>query len=615
MSPDNSAFILVRATFIFLAILTIIDLARQRDRIRLEIALTFIALALIFWQITVTPDHSPAWLGIASSIAVVAQPFLSLQLVSHFRPVPGVVRYFAVLGMVASLGILLAIPAPRSVLLLLIAVGYFVAVQGYCAFAFVIGTVSTLGVTRWRLAFAAAGSAMLTLIIVLLAMISAMQSVSPLAAPVGVLLMVLSAVCYYLGFAPPRWLRRTWQLLELESFLTENTSSALKEFAADTLGLLCAYTERTVGAVAVVAMCAADGSHLVIQAPHTSPLLNTRLEFQEAELARLWQNRLPQFVASPASVGDAVAAVANKQKARALLMVPVAAEKQVRGLLIVFLQRRPLFVNDVLQLLAVLSTQSAIMLNLSAVLAEAQALNEQLEQRVRERTQELESANQALDTFAHTVAHEVKSPITQIVGYAQMGESEIARADPSSPLVVYFSQIVRGARKMGNIIDGLLLLANTRQSQASLTALDMGTVFADACHRLHHDIKSSQVSISTPGEWLPCMAYAPWVEEIWVNYIGNAIKYAGERANIDVRCELISGSMVRYSVRDNGPGISPEDQQRLFVPFVRLGNSKKHGHGLGLSIVRQIVEKCGGKAGVVSQPGQGACFWFTLPKA
>ena len=73
--------------------------------------------------------------------------------------------------------------------------------------------------------------------------------------------------------------------------------------------------------------------------------------------------------------------------------------------------------------------------------------------------------------------------------------------------------------------------------------------------------------------------------------------------------------MIRFWVRDNGPGLTPEEQARLFAPFERLHRGRAEGHGLGLSIVRRIVEKLGGQAGVESEPGQGSLFFFTLPAA
>lgn len=110
------------------------------------------------------------------------------------------------------------------------------------------------------------------------------------------------------------------------------------------------------------------------------------------------------------------------------------------------------------------------------------------------------------------------------------------------------------------------------------------------------------------------LGYTHWVEAVWVNYISNALKYGGSTPIIELGANEQNG-MVRFWVRDQGPGIAPAEQRRLFVPFTRLRQVKHvEGHGLGLSIVQRIVTKLGGTVGVESAPGKGSLFYFTLPK-
>jgi K+-sensing histidine kinase KdpD len=128
----------------------------------------------------------------------------------------------------------------------------------------------------------------------------------------------------------------------------------------------------------------------------------------------------------------------------------------------------------------------------------------------------------------------------------------------------YLNDLVRVARKMSNIVDELLLLAQVSDAQ-------------------------------------------------WVNYLSNAIKYGGRPPRVELGGETQSNGMVRFWVRDNGPGIAPQDQARLFKPFTRLDHLRAQGYGLGLSVALHIVEKLGGQVGVKSVPGQGSIFSFTLP--
>jgi signal transduction histidine kinase len=105
------------------------------------------------------------------------------------------------------------------------------------------------------------------------------------------------------------------------------------------------------------------------------------------------------------------------------------------------------------------------------------------------------------------------------------------------------------------------------------------------------------------------------VEEIWVNYLSNALKYSGRPPHIVLGAARQPDRRVRFWVQDNGRGIHPEDQAKLFMPFSQLSQAQTEGHGLGLSIVQRIVEKLGGEVDVESEPGQGSTFSFILPAA
>jgi signal transduction histidine kinase len=145
----------------------------------------------------------------------------------------------------------------------------------------------------------------------------------------------------------------------------------------------------------------------------------------------------------------------------------------------------------------------------------------------------------------------------------------------------------------------------------------MGDVIDEALPRLAELIETSGAAIYRPdcAGWPIALGYAPWVEEIWVNYLSNAIKYGGPRPRIELGAARQPDGFIRFTVRDYGAGLTLEQQRRLFAPFERLGQAQVKGHGLGLSVVRRITEKLGGRTGVDSQPGQGSTFYFTLPAA
>ena len=229
---------------------------------------------------------------------------------------------------------------------------------------------------------------------------------------------------------------------------------------------------------------------------------------------------------------------------------------------------------------------------------------------------ELSERARELDAFAHTVAHDLKNPLGVLVGFAELLEEDYASIPPED-VVRFLHAIAEKGRKAINIVDELLLLASLRRDEVPVTELDMAAVVGEALRRLASTIHKEQATIQLPGSWPASLGYQPWVEEIWVNYIDNAVKYGGRPAQVELGSDLWPEGMVRFWVRDNGPGLGCEAQAKLFTPFTRLDQMRVQGHGLGLSIVRRIAEKLGGQVGLESSgvPGEGCLFYFTLPAA
>jgi signal transduction histidine kinase len=252
-----------------------------------------------------------------------------------------------------------------------------------------------------------------------------------------------------------------------------------------------------------------------------------------------------------------------------------------------------------------------------------QVANAQLERHVAE----LEARNEELDAFAHTVAHDIHNPVTQMVGTVQIlaeFDTELPQADRDKSLRL----LLRAGEKLTNIIDELLLLAGLRNVDIQPEPLNMDAIVAEALVRLQHALEQAGAEVTIPGTepWPTALGHPAWVEEVWVNYISNACKYGrvdSQPPRITLGADLtgfqnLSGlTMCRFWVRDYGIGVTPADQVRLFTPFTRLDQVRARGHGLGLSIVRRIVEKLGGDVGVKSDgvPGHGSEFSFTLPAA
>jgi PAS domain S-box-containing protein len=224
----------------------------------------------------------------------------------------------------------------------------------------------------------------------------------------------------------------------------------------------------------------------------------------------------------------------------------------------------------------------------------------------------LKIRNDELDAFSHTVAHDLKNPLTLVIGYAGLLNEAAGDMKPAE-VKQYLSNILLNSKRMNSIIESLLLLAEVRQEDVALDALDMKFVVDESLSRLNYMIQEYMAVIVMPDEWPACIGYSSWVEEVWVNYITNAMKYGGRPPRIELGADLSMDGYVRYWVKDNGKGILKEDIEKLFSPLTRLGAGTIKGYGLGLSIAKRIVEKLNGKIGVESLAGQGSKFWFALP--
>jgi len=251
-----------------------------------------------------------------------------------------------------------------------------------------------------------------------------------------------------------------------------------------------------------------------------------------------------------------------------------------------------------------------------------------LEELVSERTQELEKSNKVLkqqsaelaeqnaelNAYAHTVAHDLKHPLTALLGQTALLQGA-ASALSEEQRTKLLQEIHLSADKMNNIINALLLLASVRRSDAvNAEVLDVKNIAVSALTALANFARQHNANIRITEHWPKATGYAPWVEQVWVNYISNAIKYGGEAPAITVGA-TDQGRSVKYWVKDSGPGIALEQQSALFGQFNRLDTKTADGHGLGLSIVARIVQRLGGQVGYDAPADGGSLFWFTLPKA
>ena len=224
---------------------------------------------------------------------------------------------------------------------------------------------------------------------------------------------------------------------------------------------------------------------------------------------------------------------------------------------------------------------------------------------------DLRTRNKELEAYDHMLAHDLKDPLTILI--AAEGLVIEVPSLTSQELKECMQQIRFTAYEMNGIINNLLLFAEVSKAEVPLEPVDMAKVVTNVRNRLSYMIKENRAKLRVPREWPRAFGYGPWLEEVWANYISIALKHGGQPPYVELGASVQPDSMIRFWTRDNGPGLPPKELLRLFKPFNKVGSVRRLGHGLGLSIVYQIVEKLGGQVGVESELGKGSLFFFTLP--
>lgn len=234
--------------------------------------------------------------------------------------------------------------------------------------------------------------------------------------------------------------------------------------------------------------------------------------------------------------------------------------------------------------------------------------------RLTKEIQEKEKLIDDLDAFSHTVAHDLKSVLSAIVtgsGLIKWGIDTMSKTE----LLEVNDLISQSATKTMYITKELLTLASVRQQEIVTVPVNMQSIIRESMIRLTDLIKEKNAEIILPESFPDVMGYESWLEEVWANYISNAIKYGGGSPVVKIGADVLPDNRIKFWIKDNGKGLSEEEITLLFHKFTRLDTLRAEGHGLGLSIVKRIIEKLNGETGVESEniPGEGCTFYFTLP--
>jgi signal transduction histidine kinase len=236
-----------------------------------------------------------------------------------------------------------------------------------------------------------------------------------------------------------------------------------------------------------------------------------------------------------------------------------------------------------------------------------------LEKKVRDRTEQLRERNEELETFGHSISHDLRAPLRAMHGFSQ------ALLEDCGPQLDdvgkdYAQRVVAGARKMDSLIQDLLAYSRVSRSELDVTSVKLSDVVHDALSQVEGDVTASGGAVSVDADLPTVRAHRVALVQAVANLLANGLKFVppGRTPALRVRSDGENGT-TRLWVEDNGIGIDAAHHERVFGVFERLHQSENYpGTGIGLAIVRKSVERMGGRVGVVSAVGQGSRFWIEL---
>jgi signal transduction histidine kinase len=593
--------------FIGLFVAALRRVLHQPTRAGLDTLLLFGSIAMV-----VVVGEVAGWFGLADhpvlpglTIALLSTaPLAMLRLVRDFRGQPMWITIggYAAFVAVVVIGFTLLEAALQAVELVMLA--FFGLVGGYAAVAFAREAARTRGITRRRMTAVAAGAGLfigaITVVLV--------GALAPVAAPI---LTVAAQVCalgavagFWLGFMPPSWARRAMREPELRRFLDRSIRftgvSDDRTVLRDVHG---AITDAFGADGATIGLASADGS--VLRYLERTSDAWTELPSDAYVAGRAFTEDRSLVVGNAPELDPEHAAAYREVSATAVLATPIRGENRRLGVLVVYAGREPIFAEDDIALLELLADQLAVLLETRDLASQAS------EVRAREEAARLK------EEFLASAAHDLRSPLTVVLGQAELLERRILR-DPARPIdPTGVTRLAREARRLRDLVNNLLDAQRLAQGGLGITRApaDIGEIVEEVEAAQREE--GLAVRLERPARPLVSRVDRVRLLQVVTNLVENARKYGAAGGEPEIVVEQ-QGDDVRISVVDHGIGIPEEERDRIFERFFRASNAQRvtdTGLGLGLSICRRIVEEHDGRIWHEPTPGGGSTFVVVLPLA
>ena len=593
---------LTQATFVVVFLLVLYRTVRQPTPAHVDMSIFFgdTALVILASRLAALLPSPQAWDTVATVVLLMALPYLLLRLVDDFTTVPTVVKRLAEIGLAAAVVDTVAtggVFAPLGALALVL---YFVALTAYCAVQIERAARRSIGVTRRRLDAAALGTIFLGTDLLF-------AGVAPfLAEPAAAIVSALSQLCglgsavaYYLGFAPPGFLRRAWQAPELRQFFARAAALPRLPTTAEIVRELEVGAAASAGSTARIGLWRDDDAVVRFHPSDGAPV---DVAPGQHLAGRAFAEQRLLYSGDPIREDPGAADAYRASRVGAVVCVPITAGERRLGVLALYAERPPIFAGSDMELAQLLADQAAVVLESRALIDDAARMHAR------------EEATRLKEDFLSAAAHDLKTPLTTVVAQAEFLERK-AQRDPSGQSdLPGLQRIVRESKRLASLVTDLLDAARLEQGRlvTEREPIDLGTLASEVVAR--QPAGRHSVDVDVRGAILGTYDRRR-VEQLIDNLIENAKKYSPNTTPVWVTVWQQDGE-ARIAVRDNGIGIPTSDLPAIFDRFFRASNvddRRFYGMGLGLYICRGIVEEHGGRIWAESVVGKGSTFHVALP--
>lgn len=302
----------------------------------------------------------------------------------------------------------------------------------------------------------------------------------------------------------------------------------------------------------------------------------------------------------------------RKEGIHSQILLPLIIQSEIVGILTQASSKPNAYSETDLEILIPLADQMAIAIQNSTLYQQVQLHAAELEQRVNQRTAQLEAANKELEAFSYSVSHDLRAPLRAIDGFTEILFKDYEpQLDAEGKRIC--SVISKSARNMGKLIDDLLTFSRLGRAEMRLSPIDMATLANSVFFELTTPESRERIDFHV-GKLPQVMGDPTLIRQVWMNLLSNAIKFSSkkERAIIEVSGER-TRKETSYSVRDNGAGFDMQYVDKLFGVFQRLHSTRGfEGTGVGLAIVQRVIHRHGGRVWAEGATNNGATFYFTI---